>query len=186
MSCVNRSGFIVRILRKDSTKAAGIGFVIGERQVVTCAHVINTALGFDQQSQQRPGPDVRLQIDFPIVRLVEDSPSRRCQVAAWQPPTGTQDPYGDVAVLAIVDEALPASAGPARLADAETFRDAKAAVFGYPADENRPNGIWAELRLSSAVGGGILQSTPATNPRYAPILALAGLPSLSLTVMEMP
>src|ERR1700683_4553966 len=96
--------------------------------------------------------------------------------AAARSPPGTQAPYGDVAVLGIVDEALPASAGPARLADAETFRDAKAAVFGYPADENRPNGIWAELRLSSAAGGGILQSTPAPNPRSAPTLAFSGLP----------
>lgn len=155
----NRAGFIVRILRSGSTTAAGIGFVVGERQVVTCAHVINTALGCaNKQAQQRPGPDVRLQIDFPILGPAQDLPSRRCQVAAWlPPPTGLQDPGGDVAVLAIVDEGLPAGAGPARLVDAEPFRGREADMFGYPADERRPNGIWARQHLSSAVGGGIVQ-----------------------------
>src|ERR1700683_3332691 len=96
--------------------------------------------------------------------------------AAARSPPGTQAPYGDVAVLGIVDDALPAGAGPARLADAETFRDAKAAVFGYPADENRPNGIWAELRLSSAAGGRILQVVASEGFPLRPPPCLSGSP----------
>jgi hypothetical protein len=35
---------------------AGVGFVVDERHIVTCAHVVNTALARDQRAQDKPAP----------------------------------------------------------------------------------------------------------------------------------
>ena len=42
---VMREGFVVRVLRAGSAVPAGVGLVVGDRHVLTCAHVVNTALG---------------------------------------------------------------------------------------------------------------------------------------------
>lgn len=162
MQFAHRGGFVVRILRSGSATptAAGIGFVVGERHVITCAHVINTALGRDQRVQGAPGRQTRLQIDFPILTEGDAAPSLSCYVDAWLPPpprTAGGISGGDIGGLIIVSERLPAGAGPARLIRAELMRGAEVNVFGYPADAYRPNGAWAIQRLRGGVGGGIIQ-----------------------------
>lgn len=47
MSQARREGFIVRVLRAGSLVPAGVGFVVGERHILTCAHVVNAVLGRD-------------------------------------------------------------------------------------------------------------------------------------------
>jgi hypothetical protein len=42
---------------------AGLGALVGENQVVTCAHVVNAALGLGLRAQIMPNGSVRL--DFP-------------------------------------------------------------------------------------------------------------------------
>jgi hypothetical protein len=41
----SREGFTVRVQRRGSAAPAGVGFVIDDTHIVTCAHVVNTALG---------------------------------------------------------------------------------------------------------------------------------------------
>ena len=49
-----RAGFTVRVLRIGSAAGAGVGFVVDEQHIVTCAHVVNAALGRDQRAQDAP------------------------------------------------------------------------------------------------------------------------------------
>jgi WD40 repeat protein len=171
----SREGFIVRVQRSGSSAPAGIGFVVDDMHIVTCAHVVNTALGRGQRAQDKPGPQVRVQVDFPMLGDAEGAPTRSCKVEAWAPPSQSGISGGDVAGLVVVGgEGLPGRAGPARLADAATLRGADAAVFGYPGDPPRQaNGTWSGLRLRGAVGGGIIQldtdseSAIRTQPGYS-------------------
>jgi hypothetical protein len=159
MQYADRDGFIVRILRSATPdRAAGIGFVVGDQHIVTCAHVINTALGRDKTAQDDPGAGERIQIDFPILGDAEGAPTRTCRVARWLPPPKSGVSGGDVAGLVVVGEGLPDRAGPARLISDDRVRGAEVQVFGYPADHpDRRSGAWVTQRLRSAVGGGIVQ-----------------------------
>ncbi len=154
----SREGFTVRVLRSGTAAPAGVGFVVDDRHIVTCAHVVNTALGRDKRAQDKPGPQARLQVDFPMLGDAAGAPSRSCGVEAWAPPPSSGVSGGDVAGLVLVGEGLPGRAGPARVTDPATLRDVAVGVFGYPGDPPRQaNGAWSELRLRGAVGGGIIQ-----------------------------
>jgi WD40 repeat protein len=154
------NGYVVRVLRAGSSAPAGVGFLVGDRHILTCAHVINAALGREQRKQEAPGSDVRVQVDFPILGNVGEPPSRNCRVEAWVPPPPTGTVGGDVAGLVIVGggEDLPAGAGPPRLE--VSARQADAEVFGYPTDPPRPDGAWVTCRLSGQVHGGMIQLDP--------------------------
>jgi hypothetical protein len=154
----NREGFTVRVLRSGSALSAGVGFVVGERHIVTCAHVVNTALAREQRSQEKPGPGERIQVEFPMLGDEDGAPLRSCRVMAWAPPPSSGLSGGDVAGLVLVGEHLPEGAGPARLANPATFRDVAVDVFGYPGDPPRPRtGAWVAHRLRGMVGGGVIQ-----------------------------
>ena len=155
----SREGFTVRVQRIGSAAPAGVGFVVDDRHIITCAHVVNTALGRkDQRAQDMPGSQVRVQVDFPMLGDAAGGPSRSCAVEAWVPPPLSGVSGGDVAGLVVVGEGLPERAGPARLTDPMTARDVRAWVFGYPGDPpRRENGAFSELRLRGMVGGAVIQ-----------------------------
>ncbi len=135
-----------------------MGFVVGERHILTCAHVVNTVLGRAQRAQQAPGQAVRVQVDFPVLGDAQGALLRSCRVAVWVPPPVSGTAGGDVAGLVLVGEGLPAGAGPARLAEAGNVREAEVAVFGYPGEPpRRQDGAWAACRLRGAVGAGMIQ-----------------------------
>ena len=158
MSTTDRTGFIVRILHSGADATAGMGFVVGDRQIVTCAHVVNAALGRDTRAQDAPSPDVRILIDFPLLSDSEVTPRRSCRVDAWAPPPLAGLSAGDVAGLVLVNEDLPLGAGPARLTDPTTMQGVTADIFGFPGDPPRPDsGAWVRLRLRGPVGGGFIQ-----------------------------
>ncbi len=152
-----REGFVVRVLRTGSALPAGVGFVVGDRHVLTCAHVVNAALGRAQRDQEAPGEQVRVQVEFPLLGDPEGAPLRSCRVQVWVPPPVLGVAGGDVAGLVLVGEGLPVGAGPARLAEAVDVRDAEVDLFGYPGEPLRRDGAWACCRLGGAVGGGMIQ-----------------------------
>ncbi|MGH9120840.1 MAG: trypsin-like serine peptidase, partial [Acidimicrobiales bacterium] len=151
-----REGFVVRVLRAGSAVPAGVGFVVGDRHVVTCAHVVNTALGRALRDQEVPGAELRVQVEFPLLGDSEGAPLRSCRVAVWVPPPASGVAGGDVAGL-VLGEGLPAGAGPARLAEAMDAREAEVGLFGYPGEPPRRNGAWARCRLGGVVGSGLIQ-----------------------------
>jgi hypothetical protein len=89
--------FIVRILGPVG-RPVGVGALVGERHVVTCAHVVNTALGLDVRSQGQPDGPVAL--DFP---LASGTPALRAAVERWLPPPREGAAGDDIAGLVLTD-----------------------------------------------------------------------------------
>jgi AAA-like domain/Trypsin-like peptidase domain len=101
---------IVRIFQGESDRAAGVGFWVAPGKLVTCAHVVNQALGLDDRAEALPKGAVSL--DFPFVggerlwaRVVEWFPVDMGQVGR------------DLAVLELLD-GLPEDVVAMRLGEA--------------------------------------------------------------------
>jgi Ca-activated chloride channel homolog len=130
----------------------GIGFLVGKRRVLTCAHVVNAALGLDQREQDKPTK--ALVVEFTRVKrgLV-----RTANVVRWVPPpiAGTKaDGEFDVAGLELVEEA-PKAAKALRFATPRPHSEVD--VYGYPGQPVRENGGWVPGHLLRPVDSGLLQ-----------------------------
>ncbi len=159
----SREGFTVRVLRGGSAAPVGVGFVVDGQHIVTCAHVVNAALGRGQRVQEKPGQAVRIGVDFPMLGDATGAPTRSCVVRAWVPPPEAGVSGGDVAGLVLVGEGLPRGAGPARLAEQPSRRGPAADVFGCPDDPaRRALGAWVVVSLRGVVGGGLIQLDSAS------------------------
>ncbi|MFJ9850016.1 trypsin-like peptidase domain-containing protein [Streptomyces sp. NPDC101150] len=102
--------------------AVGAGVLVAERLVLTCAHVVNSALGRDRFTQDTPGHGDTVTLRLPHVAAARDL-SARVVREMWVPPRARaagRDPvepgrvpyHGDLAVLELTD-APPESAEPA-------------------------------------------------------------------------
>lgn len=84
----------VRIYNSDSGTVCGAGFLVHGQYVMTCAHVVNDALGVDIDS-----------CDFPITKIELDFPKfsemgkTRGKVIVWQSPSGYNPSTSDIALL---------------------------------------------------------------------------------------
>ncbi len=127
---------LVRIRTTDG-RVVGAGFLVGERQVLTCAHVVSQALGLVNHPLDPPQGLVSL--DFPLI------PPRTlltAKVVLWCPPLS--DGRGDIAGLELHREP-PAGAEVVRFAPAEDMWEHPFRVFGFPAGYD--DGVWATGRL---------------------------------------
>ncbi|MCX5009927.1 serine protease [Streptomyces sp. NBC_00555] len=114
---------VARIPGADG-RPEGAGFRAGLREVITCAHVVATALGLPPDTRESPGG--RLWIDFPLAERGTRVPARVC---AWTPvrPDGS----GDIAVLELLADP-PAKAPVARLVEDAAGPDRRVRAFGFP------------------------------------------------------
>ncbi|MFF2848986.1 trypsin-like peptidase domain-containing protein [Streptomyces sp. NPDC058001] len=106
-------GALVRVLATDLRRTAGAGVCLTGRRLLTCAHVVNAALGQPMLSPHDPGP-VSLTVSFPALN---GAPARGARLAAWVPPRSVlhQGPVGDdalewagdLAVLELEEEPPP-------------------------------------------------------------------------------
>ncbi|WP_238782649.1 trypsin-like peptidase domain-containing protein [Streptomyces monomycini] len=108
---------------RDTGKAVGAGVLLGDDLVLTCAHVVNSALGRDRYDQTLPGPGRTVRVRLPHVAPDRDL-TARVEPALWSPPRataaagsgpvppGAQLHHGDLAVLRLPGPA-PAGAEPA-------------------------------------------------------------------------
>lgn len=147
---------IVRVLRSDDASVAGTGLLVATPQegpcLLTCAHVVNEALGFHQYASARPDdPDMVIRFDLPT------KAERRfeARVIEWAQPRSVtarvQEPVSDIALLKITSE-LP---GDLRMHkpgdfDQRDLEDRQFHSFGF----SRPVGAFAagELRGSDTAG----------------------------------
>ena len=171
-----RISFTVRILGPDGQLAGGLGALVGDRHVVTCAHVVNAALGREALAQHQPTDRVR--VVFPLLAAdggaapgLEGTAGQgvEADVVMWRPPP-TPGIAGDDMAGLIIRGSLPTGAVAARLA-VETPRAGRAvSVFGYPGTGDRPDGEWVAATVRGSVGNGRLQldSTPDSAGRVQP------------------
>ncbi|MGH8910860.1 MAG: S1 family peptidase, partial [Egibacteraceae bacterium] len=136
---------IVRV-RDQAGRVVGAGFLVGDRELLTCAHVVGMALGHPNGETASRS---RVSVDFPLV-----APDKRCaaEVAVWHP--GQPDGAGDVAGLRLVTDP-PAGARPARLVIAPDVWDHPFRAFGFP--HGQDGGVWASGRLLGRQSAGWVQ-----------------------------
>ena len=160
--------FMVRILGPNGLPV-GVGALVSERHVLTCAHVVNVALGLDARAQGRPvGPVI---VDFPLAHPKDaESVAGEATVVRWLPPPREGATGDDIAGLELLAQRAPAGTGAAQLA-VDTPRAGRAVrVFGYPGTPPRPDGVWVSTTVRGRVGGSRLQldSGPESALRVQP------------------
>ncbi len=127
---------LVRIRTTDG-RVVGAGFLVGERQIITCAHVVSQAL--DLSDYPLDAPQGLIALDFPLI------PPRTlltAKVVLWCPPLS--DGRGDIAGLELQGEP-PAGAEVVRFASAEDVWKHPFQAFGFPSGYD--NGVYATGRL---------------------------------------
>jgi len=157
------SGLAVRVL-DAAGRTVGVGVLVGPQEILTCAHVVNLALGRDRRAQDRPAGEVTVE------PAGGGGPPLRARVQRWLPPPRTGAAGDDIAGLILTSTERPASATPARLAANPPARGRVVDVFGYPGNPPRAGGGWVEATVRGQVGSGHLQldSTTETALRIQP------------------
>lgn len=126
-------------------RVTGTGFLIAERTLCTCAHVVASALGTDETAAAPPTTAVT--VDFPL--LHRPWPRLGAQVTHWHPVT--PDGGGDIALLALASP-VPGTA-PVRFAGGTAIWDHAFRVLGFPLLTD-DHGVWVDGRLRAPVGKG--------------------------------
>jgi transitional endoplasmic reticulum ATPase len=154
------SGFVVALLSPEGSPA-GMGFLAGVSEILTCAHVVNRALGRSLTAQNRP--ENLVTVSFPLLRVSGSSPvTVSARVEKWIAPPLEGVAEGNVAVLRLADGPTPEGVAPAVLATDAPQANQAVEVFGYPTEPPRPDGGWAQARIRGFVAGGRLQLDTST------------------------
>ena len=115
-------------------EVVGAGFLVSEKYVLTCAHVITEALGICEDAPEVPRTAISL--DFPLVAPGEILTA--C-VVFWKP-VASSELVEDIAGLEISEDSeLPNTAQAALLVNPENVRNHPALTFGFP----HPEGVYA-------------------------------------------
>ncbi len=154
---------VVRIY-SNSGKVVGAGFLVSQKHVLTCAHVVADALGLARNTVEKPTQAVSL--DFPIVAAKQLFKAR---VVLWQP-VNLDESAEDIAGLEL-ESYSPEAAKPAQLVTSDDLWGHSFRVFGFPTKQ--ADGIWAggELRAGTAKGWvqieGVKQQGYALEPGFS-------------------
>jgi Trypsin-like peptidase domain/Effector-associated domain 9 len=139
-----RQAFKSAIARVYSSNGAvvGAGFLVSNRHLLTCAHVVTTALGMLLATVEAPSGLVDL--DFPLI-LPEQKV--KAKVVFWGSPQGDND----IAALEL-EHQPPNGYGAVRLVKSDNFWNHPFQIFGFPSQ--RDFGVWASgvLRDKTAQG----------------------------------
>jgi len=103
--------------------------MVNDRRILTCAHVVQDALGIDDK-QKIDIPSDTIKVDFPLSKQKEPCSA---QVISW-------DIEKDIAVLEFIGS-IPNEAAPAKLQLFENIQETKFRTFGFP--NNYDAGVWA-------------------------------------------
>lgn len=141
--------------------AAGRAVVVGPDLVVTCAHVVNLALG---RPRTDPSPPTAAEVDleFPLARTDEHGPPRRRAVLETWSPRPDRFALTDIAVLRMT---TPLAGAAALALDAD---DPRGPVQFWVSTAQHPDGEHVTGRLPGAADSGRLQvSRDADHPLRA-------------------
>jgi len=150
---VDPSKGIVRFLHANG-EIEGVGFLVGHRRILTCAHVFEAV---------RQGNSAT--VDFP---LVEGGREVTARLELLRPAQGNPKPgqMEDIAILTIPeDEDLPpdlVSLPRTSIPDAE-LKDRKVELYGFPADLARD--YWSKMTLNRPASDGRIQLDPVSESR---------------------
>ncbi|WBB61303.1 trypsin-like peptidase domain-containing protein [Streptomyces sp. WMMC500] len=135
----------VRLCIPGRDVVCGAGVLLPRGLILTCAHVVDSALG---RSEADPSvPDRPVDVDFSAVGDLKSRPARVVS-GGWFPAAPRS---GDIAVLALESGEPPAAARPAALAAGEGAEPRVVRVYGYP-NPGLADGVWRDVRVSGAGG----------------------------------
>jgi WD40 repeat protein len=162
---------LVRILSKDNT-IAGVGFLVSETRVLTCAHVVAQALNVPLETPK--APDVEVRLDFPLLTPGETFAARTVLWRPASPDTSSEHAdTEDVAVLELTTDP-PHRSKIARLAASDDLWGHAFRSFGFPSSYD--NGVWASGVLRDAQAGGWVQIEGVTDIGYFVTPGFSGSP----------
>jgi hypothetical protein len=115
----------------------GAGFLVDERHIFTCAHVVTQALGLPEDVPE--APQAQILLDFPLV-----APKKllTAKVVYWQP--REEDESGDIAVLELEADP-PEGVEVVCFAETEDCWNHPFRTFGFPMGQD--DGVWATGQL---------------------------------------
>ncbi|MGK7872613.1 MAG: trypsin-like peptidase domain-containing protein [Xenococcaceae cyanobacterium] len=131
---------VVRIYAK-SGKVVGAGFLVSYKLILTCAHVVDDALGISRKTVRMPTEEVSL--DFP---LLPPGQMLKARVVFWRP-VNPNEREEDIAALEL-ENPLPQKAQPVLLIPSDDVWEHPFQVVGFP--KGQPNGVWASGVLRKA------------------------------------
>jgi hypothetical protein len=132
----------------DSGDIVGMAIVLDDQHVVTCAHVVNAALGRNFEDPSRPAKRSRISIAFPFAPKAK---SKSGWVCCWHPMG--PEPISDIAVLEFED-GVPESAGKARLTQSLDIKDHEIEVYGI---RGQGGGNHVDGKLKGLIRNGTVQ-----------------------------
>lgn len=141
-------------------RAVGLGFAVGQAHVVTCAHVVNSALARPaRRDPARPGREEVIRVRFAIGTASGDDGYRTASVAGWLPAEAGTFDMDDVAVLELA-EPVPAHV---RVLRPVRYRPLMPVQMWGP-QPGRPGGGHVRGELLGEVRGGRVQISVSGGP----------------------
>ncbi len=140
---------IVRIFNATG-EIVGTGFLVAEKRVLTCAHVVNTALMKSEHAEEFPSEGI--QLDFPFANSTDVFIG---VVRCWNPARRDDDGIGlDVALIEVSGD-IPTKAQPAPLQKIANFWGRSFRCNGFP--KRYGGGQWVSGTVQGALEGGRVQ-----------------------------
>jgi len=135
-------------LMTEQNIVVGMGFLVTKKHVLTCAHVVNGALGILDDSSDQPTEKIAL--DFPFI-----APNQIffAKVIIWY--SVSDDSLSDIAFLELLDNGLPTGCEPVRLLTSEVFGHLFQA-YGFPTGYDN-KGIFTEGKIVAELADGTIQ-----------------------------
>ncbi len=150
-------------INKANQSVAGAGFLIADRHIMTCAHVIAYALGIPLDTQEQPEGEVNLV--FAAINLKKIYKSK---IVKWYPVTSNQR-IRDIAVLKLIDKP-PKTATPVSVISSKNRKlwEHKFVALGFT--QTIPRGEFARGEILELVGDNLIQieGTRKTGGRIEP------------------
>jgi S1-C subfamily serine protease len=146
----------------------GTGFLVSDRHILTCAHVVAAALGVPNDTAEMPSG--LLEFDLPLLNAGGRVSGK---VVFWRPVSPGQVGE-DLAVLEVDLGALPTGAQAVRLMVADEPWEHPFQICGFP--KSQDDGIWASGVLREQQGAGWVQMEDLKAEGYAIEHGFSGAP----------
>jgi peptide deformylase len=154
MSTVEKS--IAFVLDSSRTRAVGLAFLVTDRLLLTCAHVVNASLGRGLREPTSVPASARVPLDFALLGSSDDWFDLSAKVVGWQPSNAPLELDEDIAVLRLGQDLRSVGAVPLKIrSEPDVRRLQYVQMWGAAAGERA--GRHALGRLMGPVGKNRLQ-----------------------------
>ena len=166
---------VARLWGHDGS-VVGAGFLAPRGVVVTCAHVVNAALGHEQLRTAEPRGVIRLDLPWAAGKT-----EFRGSIVAWRPPVQPDmhrsDPCVDIAVLQLMGDDLPTEAALQPQSPAAVPEDAGFRVMGFPLGSDSGAAARGTVRTTDADGWHLVEADRSYGRTMGP--GFSGAPAIA-------